>query len=311
MWHENHVYGHTNILAGYCGLDPLVPPAIPGVLQHGWNAFDGFTPHLSHLDALQRFVWSRRAERLGRRMTPRVYTAIGAPWLYLLSTLENLEAQRPAISNPKSTIIYPSHSNEFAPLLLDHANNAKFYSELEQGRDITVVLYWTEYGDDRIRDVYENLGLRTITHGRRSFEYTGGIDSFLLHQYNEIVKHERVISNKLTTALLYGASLGLQVELAGETGDIHIPGLEQRARNVFGENFYDKLAPFLYTHEPANHDQMFDFAMSELGYECLLEPVQLMELFGWGESRNDEERGTAVMAAHARATNNAGYFEFR
>lgn len=308
MWHENHVYGHSNILAGYCGLDPLKPPAIPGVLQHGWNAFDGFTPHLSHLDALQRFVWSRRAERLGRRLSPRVYNAIGAPWLYLLHTLDNLSDTREEITSPRSTIIYPSHSNEFAPLLLDHENNAHFYLELEQGREITVVLYWTEYDDPRIRKIYEDLGLRTITHGRRSFEYTGGVDSFLLNQYREIVKHERVVSNKLTTALLYGASLGLQVELAGDTGDIHIPGLEQNARNVFGENFYDKLAPFLYLGKPANHDVMFEFAMSELGYDCLLDPTQLTELFGWGDSAAAEDRGTAAFIGHSKATNSLGEF---
>jgi hypothetical protein len=308
MWHENHVYGHSNVLAGYCGLDPLMPPAIPGVLQHGWNAFDGFTPHLSHLDALQRFVWSRRAERLGRRLSPRVYTAIGAPWLYLLSTLENLESERKAILAPQSTIIYPSHSNEFAPLLLDHENNANFYLELEQGREVTVVLYWTEFEDTGIRKTYENLGLRTITHGRRAFEYSGGTDSFLLNQYQEIIKHDRIVSNKLTTALLYGASLGLQVELAGKSGDIHIPGLNQIARNVFGEIFYDKLAPFLYFGEPANHQEMFSFAMSELGYDCLLDPIQMIELFGWGETKSAEERGTAAFIGHSKATNSLDEF---
>ena len=307
MWHENHVYGHSNILAGYCGLDPLIPPAIPGVLQHGWNAFDGFTPHLSQLDALQRFVWSRRAERLGRRISPRVYNAIGAPWMYLLSTLDNLLDTRSQISAPRSTIIYPSHSNEFAPLLLDHENNARFYLELEHGRDVTVVLYWTEYEDMKIREIYESLGLRTITHGRRAFEYSGGVDSILLSQYKEIVKHERIVSNKLTTALLYGASLGLQVEIAGDSGDIHIPGLEQKARNVFGEIFYEKLAPFLFLGKPAEHSTMFEFAMSELGYDCLLDPIQLTELFGWGSS-SAEDRGAAAFIGHAKATNSLGMF---
>ena len=115
------------------------------------------------------------------------------------------------------------------------------------------------------------------------------------------------MSNKLTNALLYGASLGLQVEIAGDSGDIHIPGLEQKARNVFGEIFYEKLAPFLFLGKPAEHSTMFEFAMSELGYDCLLDPIQLTELFGWGSS-SAEDRGAAAFIGHAKATNSLGMF---
>ena len=63
MHHANHYYGHSHVLARWCGLDPTDPPRLAGYLQHGWNIGDGMAPDHEFVPGAPLFVWSERTRR--------------------------------------------------------------------------------------------------------------------------------------------------------------------------------------------------------------------------------------------------------
>lgn len=84
MHRANDYYGHSHVLARYCGVPAGPPPRMFGHLQHGWNIGDGMAADHEYVPGVPLFLWSQRTRRrawsLGRRET----YVVGAPWAYLL-----------------------------------------------------------------------------------------------------------------------------------------------------------------------------------------------------------------------------------
>lgn len=269
MHHANHYYGHSHVLARYCGLDENNPPRIHGYLQHGWNIGDGMAPDHDFLPGTPLFVWSERTRRrawsLGRR---QVYT-IGAPWSYLVA----MEPE-PAGLKREGTIYYPFHGWEGQHVVGDHDGLIGRIRDAEDG-PVTVCLYWQEFRDKRLRARYERAGFRVICHGYRGGWWKDLDPGFLVRQLAEQRKHKRVASNRLCSAVFYGILAGCEPAVYGD------PMQLQGERSAFGGQ--DRIT----RQWSALHGERVDLAaarqmaVDELGADRLLSPGELRILMRW------------------------------
>lgn len=265
---ENRAYGHAQTLSEYAGF----PRArwVPGALQHGWNPFDGIGIYDGAWRPLPKFVWSEENVRRGIEHGGRGYRAIGAPWLYLLRMPD--QSVRPP-AGTASTIAIPFHATVHTRLVGSHADYARDLADGEQSRALTVCLQWLDYDNPQIRRVYQEVGARIVTLGRGT-SGAPGHESFLRRQLEEIGHHDRLVSNRLATAVFYGAAAGLEVGVYGTEmsleGQPTYPGSDIPRR------------------WPEMHQHTVDAAAAraawehQLGDAKVLEPAELRELMGWG-----------------------------
>lgn len=275
MHHTNHWYAHAHILARYCGLDDVRPPRIPGYVQHGWNVIDGFGTRHRFDPGWPKFVWSDAARRRGAAMGRRGYYVVGSPWSHLLALEPDLGAVPE--SEREGTIWYPFHGWEQQQVHGDHRALIDEIREVEPG-PVTVCLYWMEYAEAELRRLYEDAGFRVITHGYRGRRYRRTDRRFLYKQLTELRRHRRVAANRLSTAILYGASVGCSPAVYGDPmviEDAHpIHGGLERLRRLW---------PELHGHA-IDLATAREIAAEELGAGPPAAPDELRELFGWREA---------------------------
>jgi hypothetical protein len=264
--HANHFYGHAHVMAEYCGLDRENPPRIDGYLQHGWNVVDGLGPGTPYVSGLPIFVWSEQTRRRAWSMGRRSATVIGAPFLYLLAMAE------PDPGTPREgTIYYPFHGWEGQHIAGDHQAMIDDILETEDG-PVTFCLYWHEYQDDRVRARYEEAG-RVVCHGYRGLRWRDTDIDFLRNQLVELRKHKRVASNRLSSAVLYGASAGCEPAVYGDPMylDGEVPAIAERIRRQW---------PELHGKFPEPRAAVAS-ALNELGAGMLASPAEIRASFGW------------------------------
>jgi hypothetical protein len=148
---------------------------------------------------------------------------------------------------------------------------------------VTVCLYWRDHDEPRVRALYRESGFRVICHGRRDDP------EFLVRQRDELRRHEVVATNRLGSALWYGAHLGLEPIVFGP---------------VFGQWEADEGARY-DAFQRARFPELFDPAATpadrraradaELGVEHRRSPTELAALLGW-----DGERPRPGAALRAR-----------
>jgi hypothetical protein len=269
MHAANHFYGHAHIMARYADLPR--PFMIWGYLQHGWNLLDGFAVGTRIVPGVPLFVWSDAVARRGWAMGRRDYRVIGSAWAYLL----DLEPQ-PETAQREGTIFYPFHGWEGQEVTGDHQQMLKTLQEVEEG-PITVCLYWNEHRVPAIREVYEKAGCRVISHGLRGFNYAGTDERFLYKQLAELRAHRRVVSNRLSSAIFYGASVGCEVGVYGD------PMVLQDEHPAFGGvQRQERLWPELH-QERVPQELIETVTAQELGLGHVRSPEEIRELFRWPE----------------------------
>ncbi|WP_265447739.1 hypothetical protein [Flexivirga meconopsidis] len=267
MHHANAFYGHADVLARYCGVAD--PGPIWGYLQHGWNLHDGFAVGHEFTPGTPKFVWSESVRRRGWSLGQRDYVVVGAPWSYLLA----MQPKPPPAG--EGTIVYPFHGWEGQQIVGDHAAYADEVRAMEGDVPLTMCLYWNDYERPEIRKIYADKGFRVITHGRRGHMNAGGDTDFLDAQLAEMSAHRRVVSNRLGSALLYGASLGREIGVYGD------PMVLQNDHAVLGGMARQlRLFPQLHTPQvdPADAQRV---ATSELGIDQRWTPQALRHRLGW------------------------------
>ena len=267
MHHANHFYGHAHVLAEYCGLDPAAPPRIDGYVQHGWNVGDGLGPGTPYVSGMPIFVWSQQTRRRSWSMGRRHLTVIGAPFLYLLTMRPEPAGEQPR----EGTIWYPFHGWEGQHVAGDHERLRDEILATEDG-PVTFCLYWHEFRNARIRRTYEQAG-RVICHGYRGLRWRDTDPEFLTRQLAELRRHRRVASNRLSSAVFYGAAVGCEPAVYGNpmqlAGEVRV--LAERIRREW---------PELHgTHpDPATATAT---ALAELGAGQLASPAELRAVLGW------------------------------
>jgi len=270
MDHRNHWYGHSAVFARYCGLDPARPPAVAGHIQHGWTFVHGFGNGHRPGNGVGKFVWSDACRRRGWARGWRDFYVLGSPWAYLL-TMEP-EPARPI--ERTGTLWYPFHGWDTNDLCGDHVRLISTIQEVEQG-PVTVCLYWLEYENARIRQMYEAAGFRVICHGHRDKNPT-----FLYGQLRELRRHRRVASNRLTTAIFYGISVGCEPAVYGDP--MLMDGVDP---NYEGRDLVPRLWPEMHGTDidPATAREL---TVVELGMDHIAPPAEVREVFRWPDKRD-------------------------
>jgi hypothetical protein len=264
--HANHFYGHAHVLAEYCGLDPAKPPTIDGYVQHGWNVVDGLGPGTPYAPGKPIFLWSEQTRRRAWSMGRRQATVIGAPFLYLLEF-----AEPPADPARKGTIWYPFHGWERQDVEGDHRRLIDEIMATEDG-PVTFCLYWHEFRNDKVRATYEKAG-RVICHGYRGHQWLDTDIRFLHNQLGELRAHERVASNRLSSAIFYGVAAGCRPAVYGDPMQLESEDLStaERIRRQW---------PELHGKHP-DPAVARPSALAELGAGYLASPAELRTLLGW------------------------------
>lgn len=270
---SNHWYGHAHILAEYCGLDKNAPPRINGIIQHGWTFVHGFGYGHQPPWGFTKYVWGEVNARRGQAIGWRDYLTIGAPFRYL-SRLRPVDEQ----AERRGTIWYPFHGTaDYESVTGAHDALIRQIREVEGDEPVTVCLYYVEYDQPEIRAEYENAGFRVICHGQRGAKWQGTTPDFLDRQLAELRRHRRVVSNRLSTAIFYGLSEGLEAGVYGDpmtfvggrAGFIGDGLLERNYAAMFGPRT-----------DTATCRAIAD---DELGEAWLMEPNELRHALGWGD----------------------------
>ncbi len=273
---DNAFYGHGRVLARYAGVDDRVP--IWGHVQHGWSTGTGFSGAWRLVASLPLFGWGERTRRQAAAAGLAPVTLIGAPFVYLA------DAVAPVDQRPRSTIVYPFHGTDRLRLAGSHDALAATIAAKESG-PVTVCLYWADHTPAAI-DAYTSRGFTVISHGRR--EDPG----FLVRQLEELRRHDRIVTNRVSTALWYGAHLGLEAEVYGP-----FFGLEhERGRPDGHERFQRAEWPELH-HGPLDGQSARALAQAELGVEHKRRPGELLDLL-WPSSRARWGGRARVRAEH-------------
>ncbi|MGY1845035.1 hypothetical protein [Modestobacter sp. SYSU DS0875] len=274
MESQNHYYGHSSALAAYCGLPR--PRHIAGLVQHGWASVSPVGTHFRDFPSLSTaggrgwptgrrrlFVWSHQS----RAWSPdgQVETVpIGAPWLYLTAVAD--AGERPPQRRPEDrTVIMPVHGIETQRIRGDHAEVARHWAEVEG--PATVCLYAADARDPEILTAYRGAGHRCVVLGSRMDP------AFLGRLWTMLARADRVVSNRLSTPVLYAAQLGRDVAVYGDP--LHLDGEDTSA--------YDRVRKLW----PELHGQHLEagvvrpLAADELGAAHLRSPQELRAVLGW------------------------------
>jgi hypothetical protein len=262
---------------------------MPGYLQHGWNIGDGLAPGTSFVRDSTIFVWSeqtrRRAEAVGRRNV----VVVGSPFLYL----RLIEPTLGEVETREGTIWYPFHGWEQQHVQGDHGRQIQRIREVEDG-PVTICLYWQEYKDPAVRDLYTDAGFRVICHGYRGHMYRDTDADFLVNQLVELRRHRRVASNRVSSALMYGIAAGCEAAVYGD------PMVLQAEDPTFGG------VARIRRQWPQLHGETTDtaearaIAEQELGADSMMSPHELRAVFGWPTPTSATPAAAAVPAGGAR-----------
>lgn len=275
MFRENNFYGHRDIFAQYIGTEPQ---PLRGTLQHGWNTIDGFGGLSDHADFPLRYVWSAIFARRGQSLGYRNYRVVGAPWSYLCEMNRDQINAAQVSEHRNGTIFFPFHGWEGAGVIGDYAALIDEIKRVEGDAKVTVCLYWLEFKNDSIRELFEEAGFRVISNGHRDFEHDELRNDFLDRQLAECLKHSKVASNRMCTAIVYGASVGCDVGIYGDPMELDrvdspINFLRGRAELMY--------PTFVGEHVKTAH--VSAIARSQLGMDSLLSPSELAVTLEWNE----------------------------
>lgn len=267
----DHYYGHAAILGWYCGLD--APRPLLAHLQHGWNARTGFGDKdllkgragLSQI--LPKLVWNSNNEYWLHRQGFRHVHAVGSPFAYLLTLLAGADpSTRPSRVGAATvrTLVYPHHhqgarmDEDYAIMLRDR-----------EVSEVRVVLHSRDHEDHQVRAAYETSGFSVSCHGRRADPL------FLFRQREALLRCDRVVTNRVSTALWYAAHMGCDVEVYGPVSDSW-----SEARGAAWATFQRERWPFLFASD-LDQDEARAAAREELGVDHLRQPDELALLLGW------------------------------
>ena len=235
-------------------------------MHHG-NHFYG------HAHIMSRYVGLAYPPRIWGYLHP--YRVVAAPWVYLLDIERQAEWEKTAPER-EGTIVYPFHGWEGQQVLGSHASFVEEIKDAEGDVPITVCLHWNEYDNDEVRAIYENAGVRVITHGERGYLWQGTDTEFLYKQLTELRRHKRVVSNRMSSALLYAATAGAEIGIYGdpmvlESDHAVLGGVEKPWR------LWPEMHQFAVPREIA-----LEVAQGELGLADKMLPEEVIEAFGWG-----------------------------
>ncbi|MEQ1787610.1 MAG: hypothetical protein ABL966_11195 [Acidimicrobiales bacterium] len=266
MHPSNDYYGQEMILSWAASVHR--PKRTFGYIQHGWKPESGFVAGMRMVPRAPLFVWSTANERATHALHPRhPVHAIGAPFLYLYEMMKPALQREPT----KDLLVYPCHQLRSEPLSREvHGSLVEQVREI--GSDsITVNLHPYEIGDGETPELYAtDLPGATVTTNWLQPPWVVSDDpTILVRQILQILDHRRVVSNCLTTALLYAAYLDRDARL------LRHPARRKPPTEGRGQALHEEL------ERSTDGSALRAIAGEELGAEHLRQPDDLREVMGW------------------------------
>lgn len=222
---EQFLYGHREILICYAGLD--AKSLIKGSVEHGWALDSG--RGIKKLTGGRYLYLSWCKERVARSgVRDSTTIAIGAPFIYAHSMVQNeinlFEMQKSQAKN--SILFFPVHGNEFSQQ--NPESQIKLFKEKYDPTKSSVSLYWVEYINPTIYNLYKSAGFKILCSGfSGQMEHTGlgysarrlagspigGRPSFILNTIAMLVAHKKIVFGGLGSPLFYAAYLEKEIDL--------------------------------------------------------------------------------------------------
>jgi hypothetical protein len=271
---QNHFYSHGGVLAAYVGLRR--PRHLGGLLQHGWTTISPVAANFgdfSRVDGRGRrrlLVWSHESRAWDPSVEPARTDAVGAPWLYLgrLAGLENRyrTADPAGADSDGPTVVLPVHGTRVVRWEGDHARLAEEVREREGS--VLVSVHHEDLHDPAVVGGWRGAGHELVSSGARQDP------DFLPRQLRLMSGAGRVVSNRLSTAILYAAAIGVPVAVYGDP--FASTGSERASYDSIRERW------------PEFHGEVTDLAATtevarrELGVAHVRDAGELRRLLGWG-----------------------------
>jgi len=272
MESQNHFYGHSAAFAAYTGRSR--PRHIRGLVQHGWTAVSPVETHFRDFPSLgldgsrahRLLVWSHDSRAWDPHAERHVTLPIGAQFAYLARAAGAAPTAR---ENRDEVVLMPVHGIQTQRVRGDHSGLARMWREQEGAA--TACLYAADAADPEIVAAYRGAGHRVVVLGER-------LDAaFLWRLWTMLGRARRVVSNRLSTPVLYGGHLG---------ADLGVYGDALRIDGELGEQ-NDRVRALW----PELHGERLDLDVArplidrELGVHHLLTPEALEGALGWNGSR--------------------------
>lgn len=269
MESQNHFYGHSAGLAAY--LNRARPSHINGLVQHGWTAVSPVGSHFRdfpnlHGDGRRKLlVWSHSSRAWSPSDEPHMTTAIGAQFAYLAAAAGPTPEPR---HEHDRVVLMPLHGIQTQRVRGDHAGLARMWREKEG--PATACLYAADAQDPEIVSAYRSAGHRIVMLGER-------LDpAFLWRLWTMLGRADRVVSNRLSTPVLYAAHLGADIAIYGD-------GLRVDGEQTATADEYRRVWPELYG-EHLDREAARALCELELGVQHLRPPQELEHVLGWDGS---------------------------
>ena len=280
---QNHFYGHSAAFASYLGL--ARPRHVRGLVQHGWTTVSPVGTHFRDFPDLARspkdparlLVWSHDSRGWDPADDDRETTPVGAQLAYLARAAGASAAPR---DERDRVVLMPVHGIQTMRVRGDHRGLAQTWREAEG--PATACLYASDAADPEILAAYRDAGHRVVVLGEHRLD-----PDFLWRLWTMLGRAGRVVSNRLSTPVLYAAHLGADVAVYGDP--LRIDGEAgseyERVRALW---------PELHV-EHAEAGAARAIADAELGTGHVREPAELAHLLGW-------DRPTTVQAVQYWST---------
>ena len=241
---EQFAYGHREIYQRFIGFDPN--QIIFAELEHGWSSDTSWLQSNSsnrlrnrRLKRYPLLVWSRElARELNYPKHKSVY-ALASPWFLLLSNYENLKSTGMApnyFEVPRSVLYFPAHSFPGVEAFL-HSKNIENIYKSQDFASITTSLYWIDFINPTIRELYEPfsrvtcMGIRAPAATEVPWSNTGGRVNFLYQLHKAISEHQYIICEDFSTAAMAALTLGKQVFMTKDK--VHLELIHRSQKNQF------------------------------------------------------------------------------
>lgn len=269
---QNHYYGHSAVFALYCGSRRL--RHVSGLIQHGWTVSSPVTAQFGDFaswgPARRRLSWTSSSRGWSPEDAGNFFSdgtpmldAIGAPYLYLLDAAR---AEGAVPERSDRTLVLPLHGTALLKVDGDHGAYARMVREKEG--PATVCLHIDDLHNAEILDAWRSAGHDVVSAGdRRDPQFIGRILWMM-----SVAK--RVVSNRLSTSIMYAAVSGADVAIYGPDFRLGAnaaadPGLVMR-----------DLWPEFYEESTPQH-VLTSIAEAELGRGDMRAPHDLSRLLGW------------------------------
>lgn len=266
---QNHFYGHSAAFAAHVGRPR--PRHVNGLVQHGWTAVSPVSTHFRDFPdigtaggpaARRLLVWSHRSRAWDPRAETHVTTPIGAQLVYLARVAGPTLAPR----DPRDEVVLmPVHGIQTQRVRGDHRALADGWRDAEG--PATACLYAADAADPQILGAYREAGHRVVVLGER-------LDpDFLWRLWTLLGRARRVVSNRLSTPVLYAGHLGADIGVYGDPLRVDGELTEQNDR-------VRELWPELHG-EQIERDVAKGVIDAELGVKHVLDAADLEAALGW------------------------------